>query len=196
MDNTYILGSGKHAKSIASLSKLIGLQIQHCYFGNLAECNSHFIDIESLPILSNLIIGIGDNYLREELYNKYSNRNNLINMIITSDIMDDVTIGKGNYIALKSYIGPCVFIGDNNIINTSSILEHDVKIGNSCHISVSSVLCGSVEIGDRVFVGANATIIDGVTITNDVVIGAGSTVIKNIEEPGVYVGNPTVKIKS
>ena len=44
-------------------------------------------------------------------------------------------------------------------------------------------------IGDRVSIGSNATLLP-VRICDDVVIGAGSVVTRDIEEPGVYAGNP------
>ena len=48
-------------------------------------------------------------------------------------------------------------------------------------------------IGDKVFIGSNATILP-VEICNDVIIGAGAVVTKNINEPGIYAGNPAKKI--
>jgi acetyltransferase-like isoleucine patch superfamily enzyme len=33
-----------------------------------------------------------------------------------------------------------------------------------------------------------------VTICDDVIIGAGSVVVKDITEPGIYIGNPVVRM--
>ena len=51
------------------------------------------------------------------------------------------------------------------------------------------------EVGNNVLIGSNSTILP-VKICDNVVIGAGSVVTKNIDESGVYVGNPAVKIKN
>jgi acetyltransferase-like isoleucine patch superfamily enzyme len=49
-------------------------------------------------------------------------------------------------------------------------------------------------IGDNVSIGSNSTILP-VYICDRVVIGAGSVVTKNIERPGIYVGNPAKKLR-
>jgi acetyltransferase-like isoleucine patch superfamily enzyme len=46
-----------------------------------------------------------------------------------------------------------------------------------------------VNIGNNVSIGSNATILP-VDICDNVVIGAGAVVTKNIDEPGIYAGNP------
>lgn len=48
-------------------------------------------------------------------------------------------------------------------------------------------------IGNHVSIGSNATILP-VTICDHVVIGAGAVVTKDITEPGVYTGNPAVRL--
>jgi acetyltransferase-like isoleucine patch superfamily enzyme len=49
-------------------------------------------------------------------------------------------------------------------------------------------------IGNNVSIGSNATILP-INICDNVVIGAGAVVTKNIEQPGVYAGNPAKLIK-
>ena len=50
------------------------------------------------------------------------------------------------------------------------------------------------KIGNKVSVGTNATVMP-VSICDQVVIGAGSVVTKNIDEPGIYAGNPAKFIR-
>jgi acetyltransferase-like isoleucine patch superfamily enzyme len=47
----------------------------------------------------------------------------------------------------------------------------------------------STLIGNRVSIGTNATILP-VRICDDVVIGAGSVVTRDINQSGIYCGNP------
>ncbi|HEY1793797.1 MAG TPA: DapH/DapD/GlmU-related protein [Opitutaceae bacterium] len=47
----------------------------------------------------------------------------------------------------------------------------------------------STKIGNGVSIGTNATILP-VRICDNVVIGAGTVVAKNIDIPGIYLGNP------
>ena len=50
------------------------------------------------------------------------------------------------------------------------------------------------NIGNHVSLGSNATIMP-VDICDNVVVGAGSVVIKDINEPGIYAGNPCRKLR-
>ena len=195
MKEIYVLGFGGHSKSIMSCAIHLGMKPIYCYFGKKNTDLFKTLHINDVPNNSDLIIGIGDNLIRAELYDNYMMNFEFPNIIASLFVGEEFKIGRGNFIGVNSYVGPNVKIGNNNIINTSSIIEHDVTLGDFCHISVSSCICGSVTIGDRVFVGANATIIDGINIVSDVLIAAGSTVISNISESGVYVGNPVRKIK-
>jgi len=49
-------------------------------------------------------------------------------------------------------------------------------------------------IGNNVSIGSNATILP-VNICDDVVIGAGSVITKDINESGIYLGNPAKKVR-
>ncbi|HBQ4551752.1 TPA: N-acetyltransferase, partial [Escherichia coli] len=47
----------------------------------------------------------------------------------------------------------------------------------------------------NVQLGAGAIVLPGVEICSNIIVGAGAIVTKNLEEPGVYVGQPARKIK-
>jgi acetyltransferase-like isoleucine patch superfamily enzyme len=53
----------------------------------------------------------------------------------------------------------------------------------------------STFIGNHVSIGSNSTLLP-VSICDDVVIGAGSVVTKDINQPGIYAGNPAKFIRS
>mmetsp|Transcript_62902 Transcript_62902/g.109826 ORF Transcript_62902/g.109826 Transcript_62902/m.109826 type:complete len:92 (+) Transcript_62902:2-277(+) len=48
-------------------------------------------------------------------------------------------------------------------------------------------------IGNKVSIGSNCTVLP-VKICDNVVLGAGAVATKDINEPGVYVGNPARKL--
>ncbi len=52
-----------------------------------------------------------------------------------------------------------------------------------------------IIIGNNVQVGAGAIVLSGVEVCDNVLIGAGAIVTKNINKPGVYVGNPAVLLR-
>jgi UDP-3-O-[3-hydroxymyristoyl] glucosamine N-acyltransferase len=132
-------------------------------------------------------------------------------------IVEPVNI-YGATIGDNCFIGPFVEIQKNSCIgNNTKIQSHSficelVEIGNDCFISHGvmfindlfsqgkpagwdKTLWKSTKIGNDVSIGTNSTILP-VTICDRVVIGAGSVVTKNINEPGVYAGNPAKKLKS
>ena len=116
----------------------------------------------------------------------------------------------------NSFVGPFVeiqrgaAIGSNCKIQSHSFICELVTIGNNCFIGHGVMFINDLmqngpaggdrskwsktSIGDNVSIGSNATILP-VEICKNVVIGAGAVVTKDIEEKGVYAGNPAKKIK-
>jgi len=96
-------------------------------------------------------------------------------------IYDNITIKfgssltEGMIIHSDTFVGPSViFLGSNHKRQTSL---NNTIIGKNCYIS------------------AGVKVMPGIQIHDNIIIGANSFVNKNIEEPGVYVGNPCKKIK-
>ena len=94
-----------------------------------------------------------------------------------------------------------ISIGSNVWLATRvNFITHDVSVHmisafvNNQNLFFDHV--GYIKIGNNVFIGANSTIMPNVKIVDNVVIGANSIVVKSILEPGVYVGQPLIKIKT
>lgn len=84
-----------------------------------------------------------------------------------------------------------ITIGNNvTMAPNVHILAHDAS---TCY-ELGYAKIGRVNIGNNVFIGASTIVLPNVTIGNNVIIGAGSVVTKNLEENGVYAGNPAKKI--
>jgi len=110
------------------------------------------------------------------------------------EIQKGVVIGKDCKIQSHSFICELVTIGDNCFISHGVMFINDLfKNGKPAGGVVENWKL--TEIGNNVSIGTNATILP-VKICDHVVIGAGSVVTKNIEKPGVYVGNPAKKIRN
>lgn len=201
-ENVFIFGAGGHTRSLISLLKDQEVKISGIFDNSYNPAIKELINsIELLGKVSSynkkgkIILSIGDNHKRRELYLKY-NQDIYPNTISHSRsyIEESVHMGKANFLFANVVINSNVSIRDNNIINTAAIIEHEVAIGSHNHISVGSILCGRVTIGDCCFIGAGAVINDQISICDNVIIGSNSTVIKSIVVPGVYVGNPVRKI--
>lgn len=109
------------------------------------------------------------------------------------EIQKDVTIGDRTKVQSHSFICELVTIGNDCFIGHGVMFINDLFSGGGPAAGDKSKW-KSTQIGNRVSIGSNATILP-VTICDNVVIGAGAVVTKNITEPGIYAGNPAVKLK-
>ena len=139
------------------------------------------------------LIGIGDNKIREDIYNLIivNNRDVLTLISQSATISKNAKIGNGTFVNKNVSINAFAKIGNNVILNTACIIEHDCVIGDSSHIAPGAVLAGNVTIGERSFIGANSVIKQGVKIGKDVIVGSGSVVINNIPDNKKVAGNPS-----
>lgn len=110
-----------------------------------------------------------------------------------TEIQKDVTIGTRTKIQSHSFICEKVSVGDDCFIGHGVMFINDV-FENRRPAGGDKSLWKETTVGNNVSIGSNATILP-VHICGDVVIGAGAVVTKNIEEPGVYVGNPARKLE-
>ena len=109
------------------------------------------------------------------------------------EIQKDVSIGCNSKIQSHTFICELVTIGNDCFIGHGVMFINDLfSKGEPAQGDKS--LWKSTVIGNKVSVGSNATILP-VRICDNVVIGAGAVVTKNIDKPGVYVGNPAKFLK-
>lgn len=109
------------------------------------------------------------------------------------EIQKDVTIGAGTKIQSHVFICEWVTVGQNCFIGHGVMFINDLfSKGYPAH--GDKTLWRPTSICNRVSIGSNATILP-VRICDDTVIGAGSVVTRDINESGIYVGNPARKIR-
>ena len=157
------------------------------YLGKEGD-NSFFDKYKNVKFL----IGIGDNIIREKIYNflLQNNRECYSLKSKTADISKTASIGNGTFVNKNVSINALAKIGKNVILNTACIIEHECEISDSVHIAPGVVLAGNVFVGERSFIGANSVVKQGVKIGKDVIIGAGSVVISDVPDGKKIVGNP------
>jgi acetyltransferase-like isoleucine patch superfamily enzyme len=110
------------------------------------------------------------------------------------EIQKGVKIGNRCKIQSHTFICEQVSIGDDSVIAHGVMFINDLfSTGGPAHGNKD--LWRETVIGNNVSIGSNATILP-VRICNNVVIGAGSVVTKNIEEPGIYAGNPSKLLRT
>lgn len=110
------------------------------------------------------------------------------------EIQKDVTIGRRCRIQSHSFVCELVTIGDDCVVAHGVMFINDL-FASGGPARGDKQLWKATRIGNHVSIGSNATILP-VKICDNVVIGAGSVVVRDIDEPGIYAGNPACKMRS
>ncbi len=140
-----------------------------------------------------VFVSIGDNAIRQKVYNKLAQQNILAGNVIhpTAIIDSSATVAANNVmIAAGTIINPLAKIGTGAICNTGCIIEHECVVSDFTHIGPGAVLCGNVKVGNNSFVGAGAVVRQGITIGNNAIIGAGAVVVKDVPDNATVMGIP------
>lgn len=109
------------------------------------------------------------------------------------EIQKNVKIGARTKVQSHSFICELVTIGEDSFIGHGVMFINDV-FSSGGPAGGDSAKWKSTQIGNKVSIGSNATIMP-VKICDNVVIGAGAVVTKDIDKPGIYVGNPAKKLR-
>lgn len=188
-----IIGASGHGRVVSDIVLSTGDEVvgfldddiqKNNVIGKIDECEK-FNNYE-------FIIAIGNQNIREKISKKNLKWYTAIHK--SAIISNNVSIGEGSVIMPNVVINTGSNIGRHCIVNTGAIIEHDNKVEDYVHVSVGAKIGGGVSIGKSTWVGIGATIINNVNICANCMIGAGAVVIKNIEDSGVYVGVPAIKI--
>ncbi|MBX2922930.1 MAG: acetyltransferase [Chitinophagaceae bacterium] len=208
-DNIILIGAGGHCKSCIEVIELLPqYNIRGIVDNELVNLDHAFSypvlgDDATIPNLVDnntfFLIAVGQiktATIRRRLYEQVKGSGGAFVTVISPSalISKRSSIGKGSIIFNLAIVNTCVTIGTNVIVNNKALIEHDCIIGNHTHISTGAVVNGKCVVGEEVFVGSNTVLVQGIRVTSNVVIGAGSVVAKDIESPGIYVGNPAKKI--
>ncbi len=179
-NNVKVIGYTEKAPKNTNLFKLE-------YFGD--ESNPDFIGWD-LDV--DFLLGIGDNHLRENIFNLIVQKGKKVITLIdsSSSISKYSVIGEGVFINRNVTINAFAKIGNNVILNTGCIIEHECEILENVHIGPGAVLAGNVIVGQGSFIGANAVVKQGVVIGKNVIVGAGTVVLNDIPNHKKIVGNP------
>ncbi len=142
---------------------------------------------------NNFFISIGNNNIRQKIYENLEIRNLLpSNAIHNSAIICKSAFIHENGVMISAgvIINPLTKIGRGVICNTGCIIEHECTISDFSHVGPGAILCGNVTVGENSFIGAGTVVRQGITIGKNVIIGAGSVVVKDISDNSTVMGCP------
>jgi sugar O-acyltransferase (sialic acid O-acetyltransferase NeuD family) len=189
-----LIGNGGHAREVESIigEKLIKFVDDEYYLGEpYTEKLSNFD-----PKKYEVMIAVGNSQDRCKIHSKLPKETKFFSFIHPTSIIDSTTIIEGG-----TFIGPfCVItsnvtLGRHLLMNRSNHIGHDSVIGDFVSLMPGSIVSGNVNVEDRVYIGTNSSVREKINICSDVTIGLNSGVVKHINESGVYIGTPLVKIK-
>lgn len=205
----YIIGSGGHGLSLASLARQSGFRNVEFLDMLSNQPTAHglpssFIQ-DALPGLDNcsLAIAIGDNYVRhtvnEQAYNlaKLLNINlnfpNLVHPLVS--IARDVTLGTGNQFFPQSNVGAGTTIENFVILNHLSSLDHESHVSSFASLAPAAITGGRVEIGIRSALLLSSAVSHHVSVGSDSVLAANSFLKEDMGDLKIYGGSPAHLIR-
>ena len=204
--NVFLFGYSGHAYVIIESFVAAGYTIAGYFDRHEAPANPYqipyigfegHVDVKSI-VKSDLVFpSVGDNAIRTKLVSFFEKHHLKQCVLIdpTAKVSKNASIGLSTYVGVHVIINAQSQIGKGAIINTGAVIEHECQVQDFSHIAPAAILCGNVSIGEGSFIGANAVVRNNTSICSDVILGAGSVVVKSIEDKGIWVGNPSKKIK-
>ena len=109
------------------------------------------------------------------------------------EIQKDVSVGARTRIQSHAFVCELVSIGSDCFVGHGVMFINDLFAEGGPARGDKSLWLRT-HIGNDVSIGSNATILP-VNICDHAVIGAGAVVTRDINEPGVYAGNPARQLR-
>ncbi len=205
MKKLVVVGAGGHARSVLDIA------LQNNDFDIVGSVDPKPGSVLGIPVIGtdkdleelykkgiqNIFIAIGDNLLRQKLFNQAVDIGfNPVNIIHKSAVISPrTTLGNGICVMAGAIINVNTVIEDNCIINTNCSIDHDCLIKRSSHVAPGATISGTVNIGEGVHLGTGVSIIDGITIGDWSYIGGGAAVVNDIPSRVMAFGVPAKVIR-
>tara|TARA_B100000401_G_C52687799_1_gene662981 strand:+ start:196 stop:858 length:663 start_codon:yes stop_codon:yes gene_type:complete len=207
MRNIVIIGSGGHAKVI--LAEILQFKNKYKFYGFVdsskrngslvIKINSQSyktVNLEKKKI-KNLygIIGVGDNYKRYKIFEKFSKKFKNIKWetIISKNsvVKPNVKLGEGTIILGNSFIGTGTKINKHCIINTSNSIDHENEFENFSSTGPGVITGGNVKISKFSHLGIGCVVKNNIVIKENVICAGKSYINKNCKKNSIYLGTPS-----
>lgn len=205
-----LVGSGQHARVVLYNLKAQGKYEVACLLdGDPKKTGTYFEGIEVAGTYEDLdairqkydtnkfFIAFGNMKYRKKVFDQFISQGwEAVNIIHPNAVVsEDAKIGQGVLIECGCLITPNPVIGNNVVVNTGSQVNHDNIVEDNVYIASGVVLSGGVHIKENTLLDDGVIVTLGVTVPPDSIFGAGTIITKSYEEPGVYYGIPSKKIR-
>ena len=200
-----IFGAGGHALSVANVAISAGYEI--AFFVDKNKKDSTLVGVKIIGSISELLaplefnysIAVGDNYLREKIFNELNlDRGDLHfpALVHQSSVISHFSkVGSGSVVMPQATIGPNSIVGKFCIVNTQASIDHDCVMSNFSSIAPGAITGGGVIVGCRSAISIGAIVKHGLNIGADSVLGANSYLNKDLAKNCVSYGAPAKVIR-
>lgn len=182
-----IVGSGGFGRVVLEHASLN----YNCYFiddsyevGDLV-CNTtvvgHINDLIKLKEeFKYLIVAIGNNRIREKVYNQAKSLGFVFPNIVSKSVYISpfAKIGCGCVFLNNVVIQNGSVVGNGVLLNPGVEIHHDGAVGDNCLVYTNSVIRTKAKLCDRVQVGSNVTVSNNVIIKADSILDDGCAILK------------------
>jgi sugar O-acyltransferase (sialic acid O-acetyltransferase NeuD family) len=200
-----VFGASGHALSVANVAISAGYKI--AYFVDKNKKTDYLLGIKIIVDISELddtnnyeyCIAVGDNALRERIYNDLMKKYVGIKfppLIHQSAVISSFSsIGDGTVVMPNATVGPNSTIGKFCIINTQSSVDHECNMMDFSSLAPNASTGGAVKIGYRSAISIGAVVKQGLQIGDDSILGANSYLNKNLTNNKVAYGTPAKEVR-
>ena len=200
-----IIGAGGHGHVVADIlqraARRGALLAPIGYLDdNQALCGQRLLGLPVLGALDELarvscdalVLAIGDNLLRAQLFHRLATKGYRFAQAIHPDavVAPSAELGQGCVICANAVIGVGATIGANVLVNTAATVDHQNRVGDHAHIAPGVHLGGDVYIGEGSLIGIGAIVLSQRQIGAWSVVGAGSLVTRDLPDRVVAFGSP------
>ena len=187
MEKLILVGAGGFGRVVLEHASLIfdcsfvddGLDIGTLIDG--VEVIGSTSDLRKLRVeYDKLIVTIGNNTIRQQVYDKASQFGYSFPNIIheSAFISKHANVGNGCIILNNAIIQNGSRIGNGVIINPGVEIHHDSYVGDNVLIYTNTVVRSLAKVGNRAHIGSTLTISNEVIVPDDAVIPNGQTLLK------------------
>lgn len=106
-----------------------------------------------------------------------------------------VKVGAGSFVFPYCNLGIGASIGRHCIIGTFGLVGHHSQLGDNCVLRPGAMIVGKSKMGNSCIMNCRSSIVNASQVSDNVELMAFSAITKNINEPGIYIGNPARKQK-
>jgi sugar O-acyltransferase (sialic acid O-acetyltransferase NeuD family) len=203
-EDLLIYGCGGHSKATTEVARALGIANIKYIEDKYTVPKKEFLGkpvLHDIPVgyNGNFFIAIGDNSLREKIYNKFQLQNpgaRSISLVHpASFVASTAQIDEGVIVPALGYVGAECKIGKGAIVYTS-VISHENVLGEFCSISAGVSIGGGTSVGRRTAILIGASIKNKISIGDDCVIGGSSFVRTDVPNNSVFYGVPARFIRS